>query len=112
IEHVRITEQFIELIYNATLDNGGLDEHTKWRLQNPIKEVAEITDPHIRLSIDIYLSVPNASEATYNKVRNAVLQCYPDSNILLYHSVKQHIADLTGIISISHTMCINSCHAF
>lgn len=112
IEHVCITEQFIERIRNATLDNGGLDEHTKWRLRNPIEEVGEINDPQIRLSIDIYLSVTNTSEATYNKVRDAVLRCYPESNILSYHSVKRHIADLTGIVSVLHDMCINSCHAF
>jgi hypothetical protein len=68
-----------------------------------------LDNPDHRLSIDIYLSVTNASEATYNSVKDAILRRYPDSEILSYYKVKQLVGQLTGVVPIIHDMCINGC---
>ncbi|KAJ3753885.1 hypothetical protein EV360DRAFT_31116, partial [Lentinula raphanica] len=69
IEDIRITDEFIQLICEAMLDNGGLDEHTIERLQNPHEHLPHELNPDTRLSIDMYLSINHASEATYNDIR-------------------------------------------
>ena len=55
------------------------------------QEILTLDDPDERLSIDIFLSVTNASEATYNSVIAGIIRRYPDSRVLTYHRVKRLI---------------------
>jgi hypothetical protein len=112
IENIKITQQFIEEICLATLDNSGLDPAVVERLQNPEEGLVDISDPDVRLSLDLYLAVTNASEATYKGCRDAILRCYPESAVLSYYSVKKLVSDISGVVSVSDNMRINSCHAF
>ncbi|KAF8890250.1 hypothetical protein CPB84DRAFT_1837475 [Gymnopilus junonius] len=112
IEMVRLAQSFIELIKNATLDNGKMDPAATERLRNPSTEPIDLSDPDLRFSLDLYLACMNASEATYNDVRQAILRRFPDSDVLSYHLAKKQVADITGVVSVLDDMCINSCHAF
>ena len=112
IENIKITQQFIEEIRLATLDNSGLDPSIVERLRNPEEGLVDISDPDIRLSLDLYLAVTNASEATYKGCRDAISHRYPESAVLSYYSVKKLVSDISGVVSVSDDMCINSCHAF
>ena len=60
--------------------------------------------------IDLYLG--NPSEATYETNRSIILRCFPDMNIPSYYKAKCLVADLMGIESVMHHMCINSCVAY
>ena len=53
--------------------------------------VDDMLDPILRLSIDIYLAVGNASQETYNSVCNALMHYNPAEPLLSYDIVKQHI---------------------
>jgi hypothetical protein len=112
IEHVRTAQEFIAEISRATYHNSKLDESTIDRLENPFEDLVDISDPAIRLSLDLFLSCGNASEETYNDVRRSILIPYPDAGVLSYYLVKKCVADITGVCTISDDMCINSCHAF
>jgi hypothetical protein len=112
IEHVRDAQQFIELISQATLDNTKLDESTRDRLKNPIEEPVDISDPDIRLSIDLFMACDNASERTYKAVRESIIRRSPDLDILTYGRIKNLVANISGVVSIDDDMCMNSCHAF
>lgn len=112
IENVRLTQQFIQEISTATLDNGKLDEDVVWRLRNPVEGSVDITNPDIRLSLDLFIGCKNASEATYHAVRDAILRRFPDSDVLSYHLVKKLVAEYSGVVSVLDDMCINSCQAF
>jgi hypothetical protein len=112
IEHVRIAQAFIEEIEKATLDNGKLDSAATERLRNPDRNPVDLTDPDTRFSLDLYMACTNASEATYNSVRASILQRFPDTNVLSHHQAKKMLADISGVVSVSDDMCINSCHAF
>ncbi|KAF5368205.1 hypothetical protein D9757_011314 [Collybiopsis confluens] len=112
IEDIRIADEFIELLKNASLDNDGLEEHTLYRLRNPLENLPDELDHYTRLSIDMYLAITHASESTYNDIRDAIQRCFPDAKILSYYKVKNFIADITGVVAVKHDMCINSCHAF
>jgi hypothetical protein len=112
IESIKITQEFIKEIHAATLDNGNLDEDVIYHLRNPLEEPVDISDPDIRLSLDLFLALTNASEDAYKSCRDAILRRYPDSEILSYHSVKKLVAKITGVVAVYDDMCINSCHAF
>ena len=114
IENVKFTQELIEDISTATFKNGCLDNNVIYHLHNPqaCNEPTAISDPDIRLSLDLFLAVTNASEKTYHACCGAILHCYPDSGVLSYHSVKWLVAETTGIVAVYNNMCINSCHAF
>ena len=62
IHELKIAQQFIENLKNATLDNSTLDYWVCEQLHNPpTSTVDDMLDPILRLSIDIYLAVGNAS---------------------------------------------------
>ncbi|KAG6819020.1 hypothetical protein H0H93_016276 [Arthromyces matolae] len=111
IESLRITQEYINLIKKATLDEDKLDSDTLHRLRNPIEGPVDLNDPDDKLSIEIF-AASNASEGTYNQLRDAIRRRYPDNTMLTFHNVKKLIADLTGIVPVMDDMCINSCHAF
>ena len=59
IEHVRITQQFIEERKNATLDNIKIDKETLHRLRNPERGPIDVSDPDTQLSLDLFMSCEN-----------------------------------------------------
>lgn len=62
IEHVRIVQQFIEKITNATLDNRKLDKEAVARLLVfGGQGLVDISDPDTRLSLDLFMAADNAS---------------------------------------------------
>ncbi|KAJ7244470.1 hypothetical protein C8J57DRAFT_1363914, partial [Mycena rebaudengoi] len=75
IEDIHITNLFIETLKNASLDDEkeNLDPDLVSRLRNPPKEPPTLTSDE-RLSIDLYLSISNASVETYDSVRTAILR--------------------------------------
>ena len=112
IENIKFTQEYIEGICTATFENGGLDDDVIHSLRNPCDESISISDPDVRLSLDLFLAVTNALEQTYHACRDAILCRYPDSSILSYYLVKKLVADITGVVAVYDDMCINSCHAF
>jgi hypothetical protein len=112
IDSIKLTQDFIKEIQHATLDNGNLDEDLVHRLRNPCEQPADISNPDIRLSLDLFMAVTNASEETYKLCRDAILRRYPESEVLSYYSVKKLVAEISGVVAVYDDMCINSCHAF
>ncbi|KAF5361263.1 hypothetical protein D9758_010272 [Tetrapyrgos nigripes] len=73
INSVRITQEYIDLISNVSLSEDKLDKAVIKCLQtSPLEEEADISDPDICLSIDLYFSTANASEETYKSVCEAI----------------------------------------
>ncbi|KAJ7686280.1 hypothetical protein B0H17DRAFT_1013625, partial [Mycena rosella] len=113
IEDFQITNKFIELLRTASLDDEteALDPDIIYHLRNPPEEPPKL-DADERLSIDLFLSVTNASMETYNAVRDAILRRHPDDNILSYHSVKKLVSVLSGVFYVTRDMCVNTCIAY
>ena len=44
--------------------------------------------------------------------QEAILQRFPESEILSFHLMKKLVANISGVVSVRDDMCINSCHAF
>jgi hypothetical protein len=109
VEDLKIALQFIKALQNATLDNDELPGDVRERLRHAIQEPLDTDDPYLRLSIDLFLSVSNASQDTYTSVRKAITRCFPEAEILSYDQVKRKIAEISGIVPLVHDMCVNSC---
>jgi len=106
---------FIEAIKTASLYDewSKLDQDTLYKLRNPPTTPVNINDnPSWRLGLDLYLSVSNVAQETYTSVRKAILRRYPDDEIPSYNEIKSYVAELSGVHSIEHDMCINSCLAY
>lgn len=112
IDSLRFTQQLIQEISSATLENDKLDPDMFERLQNPINKAIDISDSDTCLSLDIFMACNHTSEATYKAVRDSILHRSPNLNILSYYSVKKLVLEITGVGSILDDMCINSCIAF
>jgi hypothetical protein len=68
IDSFRFTQQLIQEISSATLENDKLDPDMFERLRNPINKAIDISDPDTRLLLDIFMACNHASEATYKAV--------------------------------------------
>ncbi|KZT23110.1 hypothetical protein NEOLEDRAFT_1030645, partial [Neolentinus lepideus HHB14362 ss-1] len=115
LEDIRLAKEFIKLLKTAKLDDSthaGLSADELTKLRNPPENELDLSDPGLRLSLDIYLAVQNASEQTYHSVRDAVHQSYPDAGVLSYDQVKRRVAELSGVFPILFHMCVNSCIAY
>jgi len=87
IDDISISMKFIEHVKNASLADY-LNEDAIYQIRNPPENELNLDDPDERYSIDVFLAVTTASEATYNNIRLATLRRYPDSHMLTYHKVK------------------------
>jgi hypothetical protein len=112
IEDVAITQKFIYDLRKATLSNDTLPEKMRYLLRNPIEAEPDLEDADLRLSIKLYMGAGGESERVYNDTCSSILERHPDNPILSFHKVKQIIEELTGITSIIHDMCVNSCLAY
>ncbi|KAJ6504331.1 hypothetical protein C8R47DRAFT_1210401 [Mycena vitilis] len=90
MDDIRIANKFIECLRAASLDNEdeALPPELLERLRNPPQTPLTLDSPDHRLSLDIFLSVSNASEETYNSVRLAILRRHPEDDILTYHRLR------------------------
>ena len=112
VEDIRISQAFIDKLRDASLDNSGLSEEVLERLQNPIEGPPDIDDPDIRLAIRFWIESLEVGQDNYHKSRDAVLERHPDDPIPTYHQIQRIIVDQTGVGSIVHDMCVNSCIAY
>ena len=75
MDDLLIASQFVELLKGASLDN--VQEIGSSELAEQIRHASEepltLDDPDERLSIDLYLAVTSASEATYNPLPELLL---------------------------------------
>ncbi|KAH9174053.1 hypothetical protein EDB89DRAFT_1849365, partial [Lactarius sanguifluus] len=113
LEDLRLAADFIEVLRSASLDDpiSGLSAEALDRLRSLSRDQpAQLIDEDSRYAIDLYLA--NPSEATYEANRAASLRRHPNTSLQSYYKTKRLIAELTGIESIVHDMCINSCIAY
>jgi hypothetical protein len=112
MEDIKTTLGFISALECASLDDTGLDPETLKHLRDPPQEPVGDLSPDLRLALDIFIAVGNASQETYNAVCKAILRRYPDDELLSYDQIKRRVAQLSGITPLIRDMCVNSCVAY
>ena len=112
---MRNTMAFIMALKNASLNDpvAHLGEEALERLWNPPDEVICIDNPGTHFSIAAYLALENTSQIVYNRVCQAARIAFAGApsgdSILSFHNVEKLIASYTGVVSIEHDMCRNTC---
>ena len=115
LEDLLTAIDFIWALQTASHD----DPHCKMnrdaieRLRNPATTPFDISSrPDLRIGLDLFLANMNSSVNSFNANRNTVLRRYPMDHVPSYEQMKRHISNITGVDSVVHTMCKNSCLAF
>ncbi|KIK20255.1 hypothetical protein PISMIDRAFT_106150, partial [Pisolithus microcarpus 441] len=112
------TMHFIENLKHASLDDlvSKLNKDTLEHLCNPQSQLVSIENVGMCYSIATYLALENASQNVYNHVCQAAHSGFAGSlgvdDILSFHSVEKLIASYTGVMSVEHDMCQNTCIAY
>ncbi|KAL0960636.1 hypothetical protein HGRIS_005665 [Hohenbuehelia grisea] len=114
IEDVKLSQEFIELLKSANLDDSGLGPDDLEDLRKPSAIPLEVLqNPDFRLSIRLFLSSLKSSEATYTENVAAIKERFPEcTGILSLDQVKRRLKQLTGVVPVMHDMCVNTCIAF
>ena len=118
LEELRTTQLIIAAIRDATLANGGLPEAVVERLRNAENQKLDLSEePELLTGIEFFIDTENASEKVYANVRETYHHSldrlgYDYNPIPSLFQLKRRISDITGVHSILHDMCPNSCIAY
>ncbi|KAG6874707.1 hypothetical protein C0992_006918 [Termitomyces sp. T32_za158] len=112
---IRVTQEYIQHLQNATLENSDLSTSDIESLLNPPCQCFEFDDHNdddrdTLLSIRLFMA--SQTVESYKASKEAVQIAHPNDNILSYDQVKKLIADITGVRPIVKDMCSNSCMAY
>jgi hypothetical protein len=113
LHDLKITADFIKGLQEASLGDPriGLSSDALERLRNPLHDQPALSlDEDTRLAINLYLGNPSA--ITYETNRTAILRRFPGTDLPTHYRTTRLVADITGIESIVHDMCVNSCIAY
>lgn len=107
--------QFIQALQSASHDNihCKMEKSTIQRLRNPPTTPLDVASlPDLHLSIDLFLANMNSSINSFNANRNVILWWHLEDKVPSYAQMKRLISEITGVNSVVHPMCKNSCLAF
>jgi hypothetical protein len=115
LNNLKTSASFIRALQHITLDDPmlGMSNEVLEHLQNPLCDNPSLSiNDDTRLAIRLFMD--NPSEETYEKNHRSILLhgCMADASLPSYYRTKCLVADLTGIESVVHHMCINSCLAY
>ncbi|KAJ3559230.1 hypothetical protein NM688_g463 [Phlebia brevispora] len=110
LEDLRIAQEFIRLMQDATLAADKLDPQVLYRLRNPLTEELDLSCPILRMSLEVYL-LDNITIDTYNGVRGTV-QRNLNVTMLSYDQVKRRCAEISEVCPVYHDMCVDTCASF
>lgn len=115
LEELCITNKFILELQNASFagKHSGLDRQSLDRLRNPPTTTFTFENqPDLYLAFELFLASLKASVDVYNMTRKSILRRHPEDNIPSHDQMKKILAHITGVGSIVHPMCRNTCIAF
>jgi hypothetical protein len=113
IPDIEIIGRFIELLKHARLEDSNMAPRDIVRLREaPSTFPFDIHDPDFIFSLRSFLSATNASQETYNSFRLAALARYPEATFYSFDQMKRRVEQISGVVPITHDMCINSCAAY
>jgi len=113
LDDLRTSADFVKALQETTLDNPmlGMSSNAVEHLWNPLhKDPSLSVDTDTRMALELFLNDP--SERAYKKSCATILCWHPDDILPSCYKIRHLIADLTGIESIVHNMCINLCIAY
>ena len=110
LDDLRTLAAFVRELQQATLGDPtqGLSCKGVECLCKPLRgQPSNSVNEDACLAIDLYLGT--SSEMTYETVRAAILCHWSGTGLPTYYKAKRLVAGLSGVESIVHDMCVNSC---
>ncbi|KAG1720844.1 hypothetical protein EDB19DRAFT_1646843 [Suillus lakei] len=107
--------EFILALWSASLSDPvvKLDKEARSNLRNPPCEPLDITNPIIRHSISTYYALEHSSQSAYEHIHSSTACTFPDTDEMpSFYRIEHMIAEYTGVESITHNMCPDTCIAF
>ncbi|KIK13975.1 hypothetical protein PISMIDRAFT_53468, partial [Pisolithus microcarpus 441] len=108
--------QFINLLRTASLDDpvAKLDDFALSRLWSPPRTRLTIEDDAIHFGIETYFALEHSAITAYEFIQQSASHCFAGnaSNIPSHYNIEKLIAGHTGVESIEHDMCVDTCVAF
>lgn len=112
---IKTAMDFILALRSASLDDpvAKLNEETRSNLRNPPREPPDIINPIIHHSISTYYALEHSSQTAYERIRASTARTYPDADEMpSFYRIERMIAEYTGVESITHDMCPDTCITF
>ncbi|KAG2064175.1 hypothetical protein BDR04DRAFT_1035995 [Suillus decipiens] len=112
------TMEFVHLLRNTSLEDpiAKLGEDVLARLHNPHQEPGDIKSPGVCQSISMYLALEHSSQHAYDRICRAITRNFAGAEgadeVLSFKAVEKFIVKYTGVESVEHDMCPESCLAF
>ncbi len=118
MDELKLSQEFITAVREASLDNDKLPEEVIHRLRHPRQNSFDLDDePELKTAIEFFMDTTTASEEVFNKVRDTHHRSLDRLGVeyeplpSLYET-KKKIEEITGVYSMKHDMCINTCMAY
>lgn len=111
IGDVKTSLAFIEALRDASHECTGMDPSVLHRLRNPFTKRLELSDPDLRLSLDVYIGLEQSSQDTYRTMKSAVERRY-STGMLSFEACRQKTVELSGVSTLAHDMCPKTCIAY
>jgi hypothetical protein len=108
--NLRTTADFIQALWHIMLDDSRLRISTEAvkHLWNPLCDDPSLSvNENTKLVLWLFLNNPSAK--TYKNNCGDILLCHLDDALPSYYKIKHLVADMTGIESVIHDICINLC---
>ena len=66
-------------------------------------------EKHFVKALRVFLSTTNTSQTTYDSIRSALRNCYPEDPFFSFDQMRRCIEQLSGVVPISYDMCPDTC---
>ncbi|KAF8264363.1 hypothetical protein EI94DRAFT_1593606, partial [Lactarius quietus] len=109
---LRTTQEFIDMLRVASLDDTGMNTEDLYTLRNP-EPTLELVDPSPLLhSIRHFINNNKCSRDHFDNLQAIVMLNHPNNDLLSFDQSKWCVRILSGVVSLEHNMCPKSCIAY
>ncbi|KAK0430282.1 hypothetical protein EV421DRAFT_1913079 [Armillaria borealis] len=109
IDDIIIAHKFIDALKAAS--HADINPDILDQITDP-PQYTPTLDPDDQLSLNVLLSVTNASEQTYTSVAAAIMHHFAGVKVHSFYKAKKLLNTVSGVAPEAHDMCIKSCVGF
>ncbi|PBK94770.1 hypothetical protein ARMGADRAFT_1078639 [Armillaria gallica] len=98
---------------STTLEESNMELDDISHLQEALPELPfDLDDPNFLFALRNFFATTNVSKETYKSFLFAYKEHHPSLQQYSFDQIKEHVEHLSGIVSLVHDMCIDTCATF
>jgi hypothetical protein len=109
---LQTTQQFVDLLRIAVLEDSGMSIEDIENLRNPGQEPALVDPSPLLRSIRHFINNTGSSREHYDILREIELLNDPKNDFLSFDKVKRRVRWLSGVVPIENDMCVTDAYIF